>query len=124
MPVVLYYLGVAFLFTHELDAMTHAEWRILPVLNGMSDATASPTFVALHVLLFFGIMWLSQHARERLRHWTRIVVGGFLIVHGVLHLSLSSTPEYDFHGPLSQVLIGGAAAFGAAFLLAGPLRGR
>jgi len=72
MPTVLYYLGLAFLFTHELDAVTHSEWRLLPALGNMPDAAASPLFVALHVPLFFVVLWLSQHRRDRVRERTRI----------------------------------------------------
>lgn len=125
MKAALYYLGIACLFTHELDAMTHAEWRLLLVLRSMPDATASPLFVALHVPLFFAVLWLSQHGRETVRSATRIAVAAFLVVHGVLHFAVSSTPHYDFHGPLSKALIGSAAVFGVAYLLARSLpRGR
>ena len=117
MSTALYYLGLAFLFTHELDAVTHAEWRLLPVLRDLPDATASPLFVSLHVLLFFAILWLSHHRLDRVREPTRTTVAALLVLHGVLHFSLSSAPQYDFHGPLSQILIASAAASGAAYLV-------
>ena len=62
MSTALYYLGLAFLFTHELDAVTHAEWRLLPALRLLPDATASPLFVSLHVLLFFAIIDWTAYA--------------------------------------------------------------
>ncbi|NNL66557.1 MAG: hypothetical protein HKP30_09965 [Myxococcales bacterium] len=118
MQAVFYYLGIAFLFTHELDAMTHAEWRLLFVLRDLPEGTASPWFVALHVPAFFFILWLSQHGRARVRDGTRFAVAAFLVIHAVLHAGLSSAPDYGFHGALSQVLIAGAAVFGSAYLLA------
>ena len=121
MSTVLYYLGLAFLFAHELDAVTHSEWRLLPVLRGMPDATASPLFVSLHVPLFFAILWLSHHRREQVRERTRIAASSFLIVHAVLHFSLSSISNYEFHGALAKTLIAAAAAFGVAYLIS---RGR
>lgn len=118
MNAALYYLGLACLFTHELDAVTHSEWRLLFFLRSMPDAAASTFFVALHVPLFFGILWLSHHVRETVRHRARMVVAAFLFVHMVIHFSLSSTPEYEFHGVLSRALILSAGACGAAYLLA------
>ena len=116
MALVLYYLGIAFLFTHELDAMTHFEWRLLFGLRSLPDETASPLFVALHVPLFFAILWLSQHGHARVRDATRLVVGAFLVVHAVLHLLLASAPENEFEGVLSYTLILAAGACGAAYL--------
>ena len=117
MHAALYYLGLACLFTHELDAVTHSEWRLLFVLRNMPDATASPLFVALHVPLFFAILWLSQHRKPRIRDGARMAVAAFLVVHAGLHSSLSSTPQYEFHGALSRGLILSAAVFGTAYLL-------
>jgi hypothetical protein len=118
MKTALYYLGLALLFTHELDAVTHAEWRLLFFLRGMPDATASAVFVALHVPLFFGLLWLSQDRRDAVREGTRVVVAAFLVVHAALHLGLSSDPDYEFHGALSRTLILSAGACGVAYLLA------
>lgn len=117
MAAALYYLGLACLFTHELDAVTHAEWRLLFVLRGMPDASASLIFVALHVPFFFGLLWLSDHRREGTRRVARGIVAGLLVVHAALHLRLSSTPGYGFHGALSQALILSAGACGIAYLL-------
>ncbi len=117
MPTALYTLGLALLFTHELDAMTHADWRLLFVLRSLPDTAARWWFVALHVPLFFAILSLG-HAREaRLREATRLVVAAFLLIHAVLHFALSSLDEYGFHGALSNVLIFGAGACGVAYLL-------
>lgn len=116
MQLALYYLGVASLFTHELDAMTHSEWRLLLFLRSLPDAEASELFVILHVPLFFAILWLSQHRASRVRDVTRIVVAAFLPVHAVLHFRLSDVPEYEFAGALSNGLIGLAAVCGLGYL--------
>lgn len=117
MAAALYYLGLACLFTHELDAVTHAEWRLLFGLRSLPDATASPLFVGLHVPLFFLILWLSHSSRDAIRSATRTIVAGFLVVHAVLHFSLSSTPDYDFNGALSRALIVSAAVCGVAYFI-------
>jgi len=117
MAVALYYLGLACLFTHELDAVTHSEWRLLFLMRSMPDDTAAPLFVGLHVPLFFLILWLSHFPREVVRKTTRVVIAAFLPIHAVLHFSLSANPAYEFHGALSQALILSAAACGAAYLV-------
>ncbi len=126
MAIALYYLGLACLFTHELDAVTHSEWRLMPLLKSLPDDAASQWFVGLHVPLFFAILWMSHAPKEGVRNATRLGVAFFLIVHAVLHFALSSDPLYTFHGSLSRLLIVAAAACGVACLAArsGLLRGK
>ncbi len=116
MTTVLYDLGLALLFTHELDAMTHSEWRLLFVLRSLPDESASWWFVVLHVPLFFLILWLSHVPHGRLRAVVRTGVAAFLVVHGALHFLLSSQDAYAFAGALSNGLIFGAGACGLAYL--------
>ncbi len=117
MQSAIYYRGLACLFTHELDAVTHSEWQILFVLRDLPDAAASSWFVSLHVPLFFGILWLSQHSNAQVRRLTRMIVAAFLCVHAGLHLMLWSTPESEFHGALSAILIASAGILGLVSLL-------
>ncbi len=115
--MALYYLALSFLVAHELDAVTHEEWRLLFVLRDLPSANAAQAFVALHVPLLFVILWLSHHDREAVRRWTRRAVSGFLVVHAGLHFALSGEPLYDFHGVLSRTLIFSAGLLGAADVL-------
>jgi len=52
MKNVIFYLGMGVLFTHELDAVAHHEWRILPLTNSLPEDIALSTFVLAHVPLF------------------------------------------------------------------------
>lgn len=52
MKNIVIYLGLALLFTHELDSMPNHEWRILPILNSLSDAMGEWFFVVAHVPIF------------------------------------------------------------------------
>lgn len=113
----LYVLGLAALFTHELDAVRHAEWRLLYVLRELSEAAAYPAFLLAHLPLFAGVLWLGFHRNARLRRGFRLVAAGFLVVHAALHLRLSGRPEYGFDGPVSSGLIFAAAGCGAAYLV-------
>ena len=111
-----FYLGLAVLLTHELDAMTHHEWRLLPLLGGLEDDVGRTVFVALHVPLFAGIIAWIASTRSRIRVLGRLAVSGFLVVHAGLHLAFTGHADYGFSSLLSIVLIFGGAFFGAVYL--------
>ena len=56
-----FYLWVGLLFSHELDAVTQSEWRLLYFLQDLPNEKAMQVFVWLHVPLFGGIAWLTHH---------------------------------------------------------------
>lgn len=86
--------------------------------EAIPDTTAASTFVALHVPLFFPILWHSHHPARRISSGTKLVVSAFMVVHAILHFALSSSAQYSLHGLLSSLPIYGAAVLGAAFLAA------
>jgi hypothetical protein len=105
------------LFTHELDAVTQSEWRLIYVLRSMSDTHARDAFVALHVFLFTVILWFAFHSNRLIRERTRYGLAAFSIVHAVLHFRLRNDPLSSFDSPLSIALIGAAALLGVLYLL-------
>ena len=113
----LYCLGLSLLMTHELDAVRATEWKLLYVLRQMQDAKAFAWFVAIHVPLFFSILWLSHCPNRRVRWWFRAGAGAFLLVHAGLHWRLSADPAHAFTGTLSNTLIHGAGVAGLVFLI-------
>lgn len=115
--IFVFYLGLGFLFSHELDAMVQAEWRLLYVLRSMLDETAMPIFVWLHVPLFALIVWLTHHSKQRIQIQSRNAFAMFLIVHAGLHYHLSSHPLYTFDTILSKTLIYGGAVCGVVYLI-------
>ena len=54
---------LATLFTHELDAVSQSEWRLLYILRTMPDAQGAFWFVALHVPLFAALLWIAYSPR-------------------------------------------------------------
>lgn len=110
-------LMLALLFTHELDAMTQSEWRLLYVLRDLSDHQARGWFVVLHVPLFWALIALTHHTQHKLQSVSRISLAVFCLVHALLHLRLRNDPLSTFDTPLSWSLILGPAALGAAFLI-------
>lgn len=120
----LFLIGVSLLFTHELDAMTHSEWRVLPLTSWLAPDVGRVVFVTLHVPIFALVLgWLTSRLPERVaqgQFWVSV----FLVVHAGLHVAFSGQPHYTFEGILSNTLIFGAAVFGAGYLLGNGLLGR
>ncbi|MEQ9012758.1 DUF6713 family protein [Algiphilus sp.] len=116
LPDLVCYTGFSLILCHELDAVLHAEWRVLPVTSFLPESVAYPVFVLMHVpmfvLLFFGIAATS----ERVRRHTKVGVSAFLVVHAGLHAAFQGHPHYHFEGWLSNGLIAGAALCGLLYL--------
>jgi hypothetical protein len=104
------------MFTHELDAMTQSEWRLLYVLRSLSDEQGRWWFVAIHVPLFWVLIALTHYANDHVQRVCRVGFAVFCIIHALLHWRLASDPLSTFSSPLSWSLILGAAGLGAAYL--------
>ena len=106
---------LALFAVHEMDAMTHAEWRLLPVLSGMDDESARDWFVLLHIPLFIAAFWMVF-----LAPWKRLagqVLSGLTIVHAIVHFLLSDHQLYTFLPPIETITVYGAALSSAVYLL-------
>jgi hypothetical protein len=112
MKNLLFYLGLSTLITHELDAMTQSEWRLLFILRSLPEQIASSTFVVVHIPMITALLWLTNNESPLIRHWSRIAVATFLMVHAGLHKLLEHHPDYTFNSLLSLGLIYGGALFG------------
>ncbi|MEO1034501.1 MAG: DUF6713 family protein [Pseudomonadota bacterium] len=110
-------LGLGVLFTHELNAMQHAEWRVLPLLRALDDDLGRDLFVLLHIPLFAGIVAAVASTAAKLRTRSRLVVAAFLVIHGGLHFLYTDHAAYTFSGPIANGLIYGGAVCGAVYLL-------
>ncbi|MFD0949163.1 DUF6713 family protein [Paraperlucidibaca wandonensis] len=112
-------IGVSLLFTHEMDAMTHSEWRVLPLTSWLEPEIGRVIFVSMHVPIFAIVLgWLSSRVPRRAiaaQFWVSV----FLVVHVVLHLAFGSQSAYSFDGVLSNSLIFGSAICGATYLCFG-----
>lgn len=117
MPTLFYYLGISTLFTHELDAVMRTEWRLLYILKDMSDQSAYPIFVALHVPAFFLFFWLGHHPIHRVQSTFRLIAAAFLVVHAGVHFYNANSPQNYFEGPLSNILIYAAAVCGLVYIV-------
>lgn len=107
----LFFVNIAWLATHELDAIRHHEWRIFFHRIPVDDLTAYRAFVAVHVPFFALITaWSREPAFQ-------IAFSVFLIVHAGLHWYFRSHPAYEFEGWFSNLIIFGGAPLGALHLL-------
>ena len=118
LATVLFYLGFSGFIAHELDAVLHAEWRLLFVLRSLPDSTASSVFILLHIPLVAIILWLGNHPKDRVQTVFRLSFSLFLVVHGGLHFWLSDAPANLFDGIDSKLLIYATSAFGLSYVVA------
>jgi len=112
-----FYVALAILFTHELDAVSNQEWRVMPLVNSLGDDWGNFVFIAAHVPLFAVIIAIVSSLGLRTRRLARLAICGFLLIHAGLHLWFSSDPAYEFDSVLSGALIYGGAALGGLYLL-------
>lgn len=112
-----FYSGLGLLFTHELDAMPNHEWRVLPVLRGLSEEIGMQVFLLAHVPIFAVVIALAASLNRRTRYIAQIALSIFVVVHAVLHTLFSGDVYYEFSSLTSGSLIYGAAACGAAYLI-------
>lgn len=117
MKNLLFNLGLATLFTHELDAITQKEWHLLYILRDLPEKAAAQIFVIVHVPLFALIFWLVFNAKLNIKEWSKIILASFFIIHAVLHKALESHPLYTFDSLMSQGLIFGAGLLGLIYLI-------
>lgn len=110
------YLGIGALFSHELDAMTNNEWRVLPLIRLLPDEVGRDFFVLAHVPLFAVVVALIASTNTRLRRRANIGVAIFLVIHGLLHALYIGHPAYEFSSALSNLLIFGGAICGGLYI--------
>ncbi len=102
------------LTVHEMDAMTHAEWRLLPGLASLDEETARNVFVWLHIPLYIGALWAMVFASWRV--FAGRVFSSAMIAHAVAHFALSGHQHYTFVPPIETATVYGAALAGALYL--------
>lgn len=115
MTEVFYWLMVAAFFTHELDAIKHHEWRVLPVLANLSDRVGEQIFIWLHIPLFFLVFWLSQFGADSV---FAIGLSAFAIAHVGLTWLLRNHPAYEYNSLSSWLLIGLTGLLGGLHIAA------
>ena len=114
---LIFFLGMATLVTHELDAVANHEWRVLPLTGWLPDHIGYTAFTFLHIPLFAVLIALLTSKQTKVRHHTKIGICLFLIIHALLHVAYMGSLHYEFSQISSNILIFGGAALGALFLI-------
>ena len=116
MKNLVFYLGFGTLFSHELDSMLNHEWRVIPIIRTLLDETGAMVFVVAHIPIFaLLVAWVSSK-NPKTRRTTRIGIGLFLVLHGLLHILFKDHSAYEFSSMLSNVLIFGGSILGVTYL--------
>lgn len=105
---VWFYLGLSFLFIHELDAIRCKEWRIFPLVSWLNDKAGERVFVFAHIPLFCWIFIALNNPTNRFIQ----LFDAFMVVHGVLHLLFLLHPKNEFKDFISWMIIICAAVCG------------
>jgi hypothetical protein len=116
LPSAFFFLGLALLLTHELDAIRCKEWRIFPGTSRLGDEAGYRTFTALHVPLYAIILWALVAGGGGNRALI-VALDLFFVVHLALHVLLRDLPRNEFRSPFSWALILGTGLCGALDLL-------
>ena len=110
---IFFFIALAFIITHELDAIKHHEWRILPITSQLSDKLGYTVFTLMHIPLFavcFFYLYNGSSLNQKLITGLNI----FFIVHIFLHLLALRHPKNEFSSFRSWFIIVGAGI--SAFL--------
>ncbi|MDJ0920678.1 MAG: hypothetical protein QNI84_06090 [Henriciella sp.] len=99
-------MAVSLFAVHEMDAMTHSEWLLLPLLGEFTEATGRDIFLLLHIPLYLGLFWALFYASWR--KLAALIFCGALIVHGTAHGLLSGHELYTFVAPTETITVYGA----------------
>ena len=109
-----FYLALALILMHEMDAIRCKEWRIFPGLSYLNDTWGLRLFLWAHLPLYYFLLFpLRQKNLENLIYGLDI----FFLVHVGLHLLFLLHPKNEFKDSLSWSFILGAGLFGALDLL-------
>ncbi|TAE17990.1 MAG: hypothetical protein EAZ95_05505 [Bacteroidetes bacterium] len=113
MEHLFFYIALAFLFVHEMDAMTQKEWLMFPLTFFLKDEVGKVVFILAHIPLYVCIFWALSTPSEALIQGLDI----FCIVHAGLHVLFLWHPQNRFTSFLSWFFIAGGGFWGALDLL-------
>jgi len=106
-----FFMALAFILTHEMDAVKAREWVIFPGLSRLDDKTGYCVFTLLHVPLYL-LLLLGVCNPNGLNATVIRGLDVFFIVHVFLHTAYLKHPKNEFKSALSWLLILGAGVGG------------
>ncbi|MCP5038022.1 MAG: hypothetical protein GY945_10525 [Rhodobacteraceae bacterium] len=102
METLALWVTIAFLLTHELDAVLRHEWRIHPLTSFFSDRTGEQVFIWAHVPLSVLLIWIAKLGPDS---YAAYLLSCVAIVHIFLHWLFRNHPANEFDNLSSRVLI-------------------
>ena len=114
---LIFYLGLALLLIHEIDAIRCQEWRMMVILKNMENKKAYQIFTLFHIPVLILIFWFLGQPNMVVRFWFQIIVDSFLIIHKLLHLLFRNHKENSFTSGFSKGIINGMAIVGLVHLV-------
>jgi len=110
-----FYLGLAFLLIHEMDAIRCEEWKIIPGLSLLNDYWGYRIFIILHIPLFFMPLFILSDI-----NLSKNLIFGlsvFFIIHFLLHLLFLKHRNNKFNDWFSWIIISLTGIFGLMNLI-------
>ena len=98
----IFYLELALLFVHEMDAIRKQEWRMFIILKDMENEKAYHMFLLLHIPLYLAIFALLFSSLSHLAYY---IIDVFLLTHALIHFGFSTHPNNRLNGAVSKMLI-------------------
>ncbi|CCN71093.1 DUF6713 family protein [Vibrio nigripulchritudo] len=117
MKNVLFFLGFAFFVIHEIDAMMHHEWLVIPLTVWIPQDYAMTLFVAAHIPLFLVMMVMLPTEFLSKIEKLQTAMATFIVIHGILHSAFMTHEQYEFDSFLSNLWIFGGTLASAIFLI-------
>jgi hypothetical protein len=110
-----FYLALAFILTHEMDAIRCKEWLMFPATSFLKDETGFVVFMVAHIPLYALMLWglFGTGTNAGLMRGLDV----FFIIHVGLHILFLKHAENRFTSRLSWFIIIGAGVCGALDLL-------
>ena len=84
-----------------MDAIRTREWKMMFLLNRLSDNTGNTVFTALHFFLFMIIFYIM----DQYFIFLFITVSVLLIIHQIMHIIFSKHTENRMNNIFSRVII-------------------
>ncbi len=101
----LFIFNISLLILHEMDAIRRKEWKLFMVLKDMKEETGYLVFSLLHLPLCFIILYFIMNSGGQYYHNFTLVINGFLIFHGGIHLLFRKKSANEFSGVYSNAII-------------------
>lgn len=107
----LFFMGLAFILVHEMDAIRAHEWRIFPLTSRLDDTWGYLVFTAAHIPLYL-LLFLGLWSNNGLNEAVIFGLDMFFIIHVGLHLLYRKHPKNEFTSLFSWAVILGAGLSG------------